>query len=102
MAASLIDTMTEDFDPSAYKDAYREALEALVQAKIEGNDVVRPAGTAVPAGAPGGPADLTETLRASVAAAKANRSKGAADDAEPARAAPKQRKPAGGRKKASA
>ncbi len=102
MAASLIDTMTEDFDPSLYKDAYREALEALVQAKIEGNDVVRPAGTAVPAGAPGGPADLTETLRASVAAAKANRSKGAADDAEPARAAPKQRKPAGGRKKASA
>jgi DNA end-binding protein Ku len=102
MAASLIDTMTEDFDPSLYKDAYREALEALVQAKIEGNDVVRPAGTAVPAGAPGGPADLTETLRASVAAAKANRSKGAADDAEPTRAASKQRKPAGGRKKASA
>ncbi len=102
MAASLIDTMTEDFDPSLYKDAYREALEALVQAKIEGNDVVRPAGTAVPAGAPGGPADLTETLRASVAAAKANRTRDAADDAEPARAAPKQRKPAGGRKKASA
>src|SRR5579862_4205790 len=75
MAASLIDTMTEDFDPSLYKDAYREALEALVQAKIEGNEVVRPAGTAVPAGAPGGPADLTETLRASVAAAKANRAK---------------------------
>ena len=94
--------MTEDFDPSLYKDAYREALEAVVQAKIEGNDVVRPAGTAVPAGAPGGPADLTETLRASVAAAKANRTRDAGDDAEPARAAPKQRKPAGGRKKASA
>ena len=42
MAASLIDTMTEDFDPSLYKDAYREALEALVQAKIEGNEVVTP------------------------------------------------------------
>src|SRR6202046_2238486 len=55
MAASLIDTMTEDFDPSLYKDAYREALEALVQAKIEGNEVVRPAGTAIPAGIPGGP-----------------------------------------------
>src|SRR5215469_475486 len=101
MAASLIDTMTEDFDPSLYKDAYREALEALVQAKIEGNEVVRPAGTAVPAGAPGGPADLTETLRASVAAAKANRSKDTEEDAEPP-AAPKQRKPSGGRKKASA
>src|ERR1700742_2078196 len=54
MAASLIDTMTEDFDPAQYKDTYREALESLVQAKIEGNDVVRPAGGAVPADAPGG------------------------------------------------
>src|ERR1700755_2750040 len=98
MAASLIDTMTEDFDPALYKDSYREALEALVQAKIEGNDVVRPAGTAVPAGAPGAPAALTETLRASVAAAKANRAKDTEDDAEPAPAAPKQRKPPGGRK----
>jgi DNA end-binding protein Ku len=92
MAASLIDTMTEDFDPSLYKDAYREALEALVQAKIEGNEVVRPAGTAIPAGTPGGPADLTETLRASVEAAKANRAKDANGDAAPP---PKQRKPAG-------
>jgi DNA end-binding protein Ku len=74
MAASLIDSMTEDFDPLAYHDAYREALEALVQAKIEGNDVVRPAGTIV-AEKPSGPADLTETLRASVEAAKASRTK---------------------------
>src|SRR4029077_1782681 len=73
MAASLIDTMTEDFDPSLYKDAYREALEALVQAKIEGKGVVRPAGAATPAGTPGAPAALTETLRASVEAAKTNR-----------------------------
>src|SRR5271166_2866878 len=74
MAASLIDTMTEDFDPTAYKDAYREALEALVQAKIEGNELVRPA-PGISAEKAGGPADLTETLRASVAAAKANRAK---------------------------
>ena len=79
MAASLIDTMTEDFDPSAYRDSYREALEALVQAKIEGNDVVRPAGLGISADKPSGPADLTEILRASVAAAKANRTK---DDKE--------------------
>jgi DNA end-binding protein Ku len=75
MAASLIDTMTEDFDPSLYRDAYREALEALVQAKIEGNDVVRPSG---PSGVPEkgtGPLDLAETLRASVEAAKASRAK---------------------------
>jgi DNA end-binding protein Ku len=71
MAASLIDTMTEDFDPSAYHDAYREALEALVQAKIEGNEVVRPPGAITPERPAA--ADLTETLRASVEAAKANR-----------------------------
>jgi len=106
MAASLIDTMTEDFDPSLYRDAYREALEALVQAKIEGNEVVRPVGQAIPAGAPGGPADLTETLRASVEAAKANRAKDDPDD-KPAKAAktqspPKPRKPAAPRRKATA
>ena len=99
MAASLIDTMTEDFDPSLYKDAYREALEALVQAKIEGNEVIRPAGTAIPAGTPGGPADLTETLRASVEAAKANRTK--EGDGGTSTAA-KQRKPAASRRKKSA
>ncbi len=101
MAASLIDTMTEDFDQSAYKDAYREALEALVQAKIEGNDVVRPAGTIVsPDKSAGGPADLTETLRASVAAAKANRSKDR-DAPAPAPGSGKG-KPAASRRKASA
>jgi len=103
MAASLIDTMTEDFDPSLYKDAYREALEALVQAKIEGNEVVRPPGAAVPAGAPGGPADLTETLRASVEAAKASRVKDtSAQDAESKPKTPRQRKPPASRRKASA
>ena len=69
MAASLIDTMTEDFEPGQYRDAYREALEAVVQAKVEGNDVVRPDGLDVPE-AKKQPADLTEILRASVAAAK--------------------------------
>jgi DNA end-binding protein Ku len=120
MAASLIDTMTEDFDPSLYKDAYREALEALVQAKIEGNEVVRPVGQAAAADKEGGPADLAETLRASVEAAKANRAKTpdkpaqkttrktadkAADKAaeEPEQAkAPKPRRPATPRRKASA
>jgi DNA end-binding protein Ku len=98
MAASLIDTMTEDFDPAAYKDTYREALEALVQAKIEGNDVVRPAGTIVSSDKPSGPADLTETLRASVEAAKASRAK---DGGAPASRSSKG-KPASTRRKASA
>jgi DNA end-binding protein Ku len=74
MAASLIETMTEDFEPDQYRDAYREALEAVVRAKVEGNDVVRPPGLAVPA-PKGEVADLAETLRASVAALKAERAK---------------------------
>ena len=76
MAASLIDTMTEDFEPDQYRDAYREALEAVVQAKIEGNEIVRPAGVIAPPQSQ--PADLTEILRASVAALKSER--GQADD----------------------
>ena len=115
MAASLIDTMTEDFDPSAYRDSYREALEALVQAKIEGNDVVRPAGLGISADKPSGPADLAETLRASVAAAKANRAKDANEGKEATEAggakrggggakpaAPARRASSSGRRKASA
>jgi DNA end-binding protein Ku len=73
MAASLIDTMTEDFDPDQYHDDYREALEALIQAKIEGNEIVRPAGVIEPPKSQ--PADLTEILRASVAAVKSDRDK---------------------------
>jgi DNA end-binding protein Ku len=100
MASSLIDTMTEDFDPDQFHDTYREALEAVVQAKIEGNDIVRPAGVAAPA--PTQPADLTEILRASVAALKSGRAKSddapaAAQDSSTAPA-----KPARTRRKASA
>jgi DNA end-binding protein Ku len=79
MAASLIDTMTEDFEPDQYHDTYREALEAVVQAKIEGNDIVRPDGLDLPE-AKKQPADLTEILRASVAAAKGGRGKSGQDD----------------------
>jgi DNA end-binding protein Ku len=110
MAASLIDTMTEDFDPSLYHDTYREALEALVQAKIEGNEVIRPAGQASAGGGSSGPADLAETLRASVEAAKANRARAAEEAAPPAKPATeakeaknaKSRRPPAPRKKASA
>jgi DNA end-binding protein Ku len=81
MAESLIDTMTEDFDPGQYHDAYREALEAVVRAKIEGNDIVRPFGTEAPEPS-AQPADLTEILRASVAAVKSERAKPAEAEAK--------------------
>lgn len=107
MAASLIETMTEDFDPSAYSDAYREALEELVQAKIEGNEVVSPAGgPESDAAKPSGPADLSETLRASVEAAKASRPKSKSrpghDSKSPAKSKSKTGSQGGTRRKASA
>jgi DNA end-binding protein Ku len=87
MAESLIDTMTEDFDPGQYHDAYREALEAVVRAKIEGNDIVRPSGTEAPE--PSGQlADLTEILRASVAAVKSERAEADAKPKPTAKAPP--------------
>lgn len=67
MAASLIETLSGDFDPSAYTDDYRQALEAVIEAKVAGQETVRPqteqptAGTVV---------DLMAALRASVDAAK--------------------------------
>ncbi|WP_068926958.1 Ku protein [Planobispora rosea] len=70
MAASLIESMSEDFDPAAYRDAYREALQEVIEAKVAGHEVVRPAAPV----AEGGPsADLMAVLRASVDAAKRDR-----------------------------
>jgi DNA end-binding protein Ku len=67
MAESLIDSMTEDFDPAAHHDRYREALQELVAAKTEGREVVQP--VAVGAG-DGEPTSLADALKASLEAAK--------------------------------
>jgi DNA end-binding protein Ku len=75
MAQSLIDTLSGDFHPEQYSDNYREALQALIDAKVEGREVVQPA---EPAGDSGTVVDLMAALRASVEAAKQGRG-GAAD-----------------------
>jgi len=79
MARSLIDTMSDDFDPSQFSDEYREALEAVVAAKIEGREVVAPAVVEDQAGEV---VDLMAALRASVENARGQRG-----SATPARAA---------------
>ncbi|WP_155350172.1 non-homologous end joining protein Ku [Acrocarpospora pleiomorpha] len=93
MAESLIETMVADFDPAEYKDAYREALQEVIEAKVAGREVVAPE-----APVEAGPAvDLMAALRASVDAAKKEREaakKPAAKAAKPAEekpAAPKRR-----------
>ncbi len=69
MASSLIESMTEEFDPDAHHDSYREALAELVAAKAEGRDVVQPADSAEQSE----PASLADALKASIAAAKGGR-----------------------------
>ena len=66
MAASLIESMTEDFDPDAHHDGYREALAEVVAAKAEGRDVLAPAGPAANATEA---VSLVDALQASIAAA---------------------------------
>src|SRR3954462_384834 len=79
MAQSLIDTLSGDFHPEQYSDNYREALQSLIEAKVEGREVVQPE---QPAGDTGTVVDLMAALRASVEAAKQDRG---ADDSAPAR-----------------
>ncbi|WP_405141566.1 Ku protein [Sphaerisporangium sp. NBC_01403] len=87
MAESLIETMAGEFDPTEYHDAYREALQQVIEAKVAGKELVRPE-----APEQAGPAvDLMAALRASVDAAKRER-EGAREKA-PASAAAK-KKPA--------
>ena len=62
MASQLIDQLTEEFDPSRYRDTYRERLEEAITAKIAGEDVV----FSPEAPAPTKVVDLLDALRASV------------------------------------
>jgi DNA end-binding protein Ku len=69
MAESYISTLSTDFDPSRYSSDYREALEALVEAKSEGVEMPE-----VEEQEPGAQVvDLVAALRASVEAAKKRR-----------------------------
>lgn len=79
MAESLIETLSGDFDPSRFRDDYREALEAVIEAKIEGRDVVTPP-SAEPAEA--SVSDLMSILAASVEAARKGRAGGSGAGSE--------------------
>ncbi len=83
MAESLIDSMAGDFEPSQYSDDYRAALEQVIEAKIEGREVVE--ATDRKDEKPSGVVDLMAALRASVDRAK--RSRGESSD-QPVKRAP--------------
>lgn len=71
MAGSLIESMSEPvFDPGKYTDEYREALESVIEAKIQGGEgVTRPPEKAAKSEV----VDLMAALEASVSEAKKTR-----------------------------
>ena len=85
MAESLIESMSADFDPDQYHDEYRGALEQVIEAKVEGREVVE---QPVQEEETGSVVDLMAALRASVAAAKKGRGEESDDDSTPAQKAP--------------
>lgn len=66
MAASLIETMAKDFDPSEYSDKYQAELSKLVEAKAEGSEAFPEAEAEDEGAADSEVADLLAALRASV------------------------------------
>jgi DNA end-binding protein Ku len=73
MAFTLIDLLRKPFDPEEYKDQYREALSQVIEAKLEGREVVE-----APPSRESKVIDLADALRKSVEAAKKSKPKRAA------------------------
>jgi DNA end-binding protein Ku len=101
MARQLIESLATEFDPSKYRDEYRERVLELIERKASGEEVAIPAEPEEPAAVP----DLMAALEASLAAAKGGKQKleaagangakknGAASKA-PAKKAPAKKAPA--------
>jgi DNA end-binding protein Ku len=91
MAEKLIESLTSDFDPTAYRDEYREELMALIERKAEGKEIVaskesEPEATKAP--------DLMAALEESIAAVKGKSSKKASKPAKKKKSAPAKKKSA--------
>jgi len=85
MASSLIDSMAGDFVPDAFTDDYRAALQEVIDAKVEGREVVAPEEEEE---APTAAVDLMAALKASVERARAARGEAPADEGEARPATP--------------
>ncbi|HYP24152.1 MAG TPA: hypothetical protein VEV43_11300 [Actinomycetota bacterium] len=74
MARQLIQQLSSSWDPEAFRDEYRAALEELVEKKVEGQEI---AIAAEPEEEPTKVVDLMEALKASVEQAKKAKESGA-------------------------
>jgi len=68
MAGQLIESLSVPFDPTAYRDEYREQVLDLIDRKAAGEEIAVQPAAATPAPVP----DLMAALEASVAAIRAN------------------------------
>jgi DNA end-binding protein Ku len=82
-AVEAIEELSGVFVPDQYVDRYQEAMEALIEAKVEGREVVRPVAAEEDAAV----VDLIDALRSSVEAALDTRAKDNASAVSRARAA---------------
>jgi DNA end-binding protein Ku len=80
MARQLIESLTDDFEPSKYRDQYREKVLELIERKAEGEEIVVQAEAPEPARVP----DLMAALEASLAAVRSDDG----DEEKPKRKAP--------------
>ena len=71
MAGMIIDNLTATFDPTMWNDASREAVEAMAQAKVDGQEIVAPESPE-----PTKVVDLLDALKASVEATQAKKKAG--------------------------
>jgi DNA end-binding protein Ku len=96
MAKQLIDSLTAEFDPSKYRDEYREELLSLIDRKAQGKAVVEPVSEEPkPTKAP----DLMAALEESLAAVRGEPLAGDGDGAPKKKRAPA--KKSGSRSKSS-
>src|SRR3954467_15774201 len=97
MASSLIDSMAGSFKPEEFTDNYREALQEVINAKIEGREIVQPEEAEE---APAAAVDLMAALKASVERAK--KARGEAPEERPTSTSPGTEKAARAKKASSA
>lgn len=87
LALLLVTNLEAPFEPAKYKDGYREKLDALIQAKISGEETVAaPQPKAAPV------VDILEALQRSLESASGSRKPPAAAEKSPPAAQPKQKR----------
>jgi DNA end-binding protein Ku len=90
MAQLLIESMESDWDPERFHDTHRQKVEALIEEKRSGHEIVIETGPEQPAKV----IDLMEALNASIAAAGGNASKATKKKAPAKKAATRRAAPA--------